>query len=73
MKLTQEQREDFEQAMEHWVRVCKIADEEMEKPYTKNTEIIIGDLKRAKKYIETNYGGWFYHPLLSWEDDNVRH
>ena len=64
MKLTQEQKEDFEEAMEHWVKVCKIADLEMEKPHTKNTDIIIADLKRAKNYIETNYGGWFYHPLM---------
>lgn len=73
MKLTQEQREDFEQAMEHWVRVCKIADTYMDKPVNEETMVIVGDLKRAGKYIADNYGGWFWHPLMDCEESYGRY
>ena len=64
MKLTKEQKVELKIALDHWYRVCKVADKEMEKPYSKQTEVVIGDLKRAKEYLESTFGCWVYHPLM---------
>ena len=62
-----EERIDLQEALEHWDRVCKVADKEMERPYSKQTEVIIGDLKRAKEYLERNWGGYYHHPLMEFD------
>ena len=66
-KLTKEQKADFEMMQSHWANVCKVADKEYKKPYSKNTEIVIADLKRAKEYLENNFGGFYWHPLMDLE------
>ena len=67
MKLTKEQKEDLQEALEHWNRVCKVADREDEKPMTFQTQIIINDLKEASKYLRDNFNCCAYHPLMDWD------
>lgn len=68
MKYTPEQKEDLIESMEHWNRVCKLADKELEKPLTFQTQIIINDLKRARNYLQDNFGCFVWHPLMDYED-----
>ena len=55
-------KDKLREALEHWTRVCKVADKELDKPYTNQTQIIINDLKRAKAYLEdTLVAGYGIH------------
>lgn len=67
MKLTKEQKAELKMGLEHWGKLCDIADEEMNYPVTEHTQVIIEDLKRTKKYLESTFGCWVYHPLMEFE------
>ena len=60
-------KEEIKEALQHWTRVCKIADKEFEKPYSKQTQIVINDLKRAKEHLESVSACWVWHPLMDFD------
>ena len=68
MKYTLEQKEQIAEALEHWNRVCKVADVEYEKPFTHQTNIVINDLFRAKEYLESIDDCWVWHPLMDYAE-----
>lgn len=69
MKNTPEQKEQIKEALNNWVRLCKIADIEYEKPFTQQTNIVINDLFRAKEYLESVSGCWVWHPLMDYGEE----
>ena len=74
MKYTNEQKEEIAEALEHWNRVCKVADKEYDKPFTQQTNIVINDLFRAKEYLESISGCWVWHPLMDFaETDDLEY
>lgn len=68
MKHTLEQKEAISEALEHWIRVCKVADKEYEKPFTHQTNIVINDLFRAKEHLESLDGCFVWHPLMDFAE-----
>ena len=67
MKLTKEQKQELALGLELWGKLCDIADKEMNNPITKQTQVIIDDLKTTKEYLESTFGCWVYHPLMDFD------